>query len=270
MDKNIKIYIITHKKIDLPVSMKCYYPIQVGAYNKGKFFPLSDDTMDNIAQENDRFCELTAMYWIWKNALDSDYIGVCHYRRYYDLADSGVSRWFVRQYEYLWDHAFPEEAFDKINCVDHIPAMLEKHDIILPELSKIKPSVEKQYQLDHDGTDLQILYDILIKKYPEYYDAWNVIMHGKRMSIGNMFISKKEVFRQYMCWLFDILFEVKQRIPPKTDLYQNRTFGFMAERLLNIYVHHQRYSIQYVPMIFLGDRNYKVRLNLKDIIHKCK
>lgn len=47
---------------------------------------------------------------------------------------------------------------------------------------------------------------------------------------------KKEVFNDYCQWLFNILSEVENSITIPTDPYQARVFGFLAERLLNIYV----------------------------------
>ena len=78
---NIKILVVTHKKYWMP-KIEMYLPIQVGLINKNDLGYLKDNTGDNISYKNPNYCELTAMYWAWKN-IDVDYIGICHYRRYF-------------------------------------------------------------------------------------------------------------------------------------------------------------------------------------------
>ena len=78
----IKIIIATHKEYDLPHD-PLYLPVHAGSRIHGYSLPYTaDNTGDNISGKNASFCELTALYWAWKN-VDADYIGLCHYRRYF-------------------------------------------------------------------------------------------------------------------------------------------------------------------------------------------
>ena len=84
MGENIKILVCAHKDSRLP-QHEYFCPIQVGAsLTSARFFPVLDNTGDNISDRNPHFCELTAHYWAWKN-LKCDIIGLNHYRRFFDF-----------------------------------------------------------------------------------------------------------------------------------------------------------------------------------------
>ena len=82
----MKIFNITHKPIP-HLNNELYTAFQVNSNVNPIIFNgiLQDNTLDNIASKNDNYCELTACYWLWKNWSDSDYIGLCHYRRYFNF-----------------------------------------------------------------------------------------------------------------------------------------------------------------------------------------
>ena len=80
----IKILVAAHKEYRMPKD-PMYLPIQVGAEGKRSFGYQRDDTGENISSANPRMCELTAIYWAWKN-LDADYVGLVHYRRHFTVA----------------------------------------------------------------------------------------------------------------------------------------------------------------------------------------
>jgi len=88
--KSVKVIIATHKKYRMP-NDDMYLPLYVGAEGKkdrkGDELNLGyvkDNTGENISSLNPSFCELTGLYWAWKN-LVVDYIGLVHYRRYFGV-----------------------------------------------------------------------------------------------------------------------------------------------------------------------------------------
>ena len=84
-EMNCKILVCCHKK-DVFASDPPYFPIQVGkALSSVDLGITGDDTGDNISGKNPSYCELTGLYWAWKNLKDTDVIGLCHYRRYFDF-----------------------------------------------------------------------------------------------------------------------------------------------------------------------------------------
>ena len=78
---SIRVIVATHKACDIAQD-PLYLPVHVGAAGKEDIGFTRDDSGDNISEKNPHFCELTGLYWAWKN-LDDDYIGLCHYRRYF-------------------------------------------------------------------------------------------------------------------------------------------------------------------------------------------
>ena len=77
----VRIYCMAHKKYE-KLNNDIYFPLQVGAALHNSLGYHSDNTGDNISSLNPQFCELTGLYWAWKN-LDADYVGLAHYRRHF-------------------------------------------------------------------------------------------------------------------------------------------------------------------------------------------
>ena len=57
-------------------------PIQAGAEVANTIITdITDNTGIHISLKNRQYCEMTAVYWIWKNT-NHDWIGIEHYRRH--------------------------------------------------------------------------------------------------------------------------------------------------------------------------------------------
>lgn len=169
---------------------------------------LTDDKGDNISVKNRKYCELTVMYWIWKNT-DSEYIGLSHYRRRFD-----------------------EEVIElilkgNVDCILTIPMINV-------------PSVSYMYGKNHDADDWIIMRNIVTKLYPDYLQALDIIENSNYYVPYNMFIMKRNVFDKYCTWLFPILEECEKEIGDKIDVYQNRYIGFLAERLMTVYFYRHK------------------------------
>lgn len=76
------VLVAAHKAFKYESFGDSYQVIQVGSAEAKTRLPyLHDDVGENISAKNNTYCELTALYWGWKN-LGSDIKGLCHYRRY--------------------------------------------------------------------------------------------------------------------------------------------------------------------------------------------
>ncbi|EHO62984.1 DUF4422 domain-containing protein [Dialister succinatiphilus] len=245
---DIKILIAAHKKYWLPDD-PVYFPLQVGAEGKNGLGITKDDSGDNISNKNPYFCELTGLYWAWKN-LSCDYIGLCHYRRYF--AHNGI-------------YTSPEKMKRLILKQEDYVDIFKNYDIILPPKHRIRDkTVKEQYAKSHNVRDLDEAIKIIIEKYPDYEDTVNSFFHQSEIYYYNMFAMKKCYFDNYCSWIFDILFTLEQTIDISSyDAHQSRVYGFLAERLFNVWINQQDLKIKNVPVVFLEEKKRSLWVNTK-------
>ena len=111
---------------------------------------IGDDTGDNISVGNGPYCELTALYWAWKNDTASNRIGLMHYRRLLDFGG-----WFSTSHAEIKmnqlkvaDYAAQTEAWLAAN-----PDV----DLVLPKLHNMPFSVRRNYVNAHSAADLDLV-----------------------------------------------------------------------------------------------------------------
>ncbi|WP_077329095.1 DUF4422 domain-containing protein [Virgibacillus siamensis] len=231
-------------------------PIHVGKGKGNKDLGIiGDDTGDNISKKNDNYCEMTALYWIWKNEQHADNTGLMHYRRYFDFADTYKDH---HQTEvFLNGQVFDFEKYGQ-EAPNQINALMEEYDIILPEPHTMPFSVESNYRDVHHSEDLDTLREIIEEKYPKYIDAFDTCMKRESFFLFNMFVTKREIFEQYAEWVFDVLFELEDRIDIRYyNVYQARIFGFLTERLLGVFMEkylqdHPDTKVKYLKVLNLA------------------
>ncbi len=199
-------------------------PIQVGAALTGKrICEVRDNTGDHISEKNREYCELTALYWIWKNT-SSQYAGLCHYRRHFELN---------------------EDLLDQL-CKSEVDVA-----VTVPILNF--PSVKEVYSQDHVKQDWEIMMEAIGILQPKYQKAAEEVETGIYYYGYNMFFARKEIVDDYCSWLFPILAYCESHCEKKEDPYQNRYIGFLAERLLTVYLkgHEGKYKVVHVRKHFV-------------------
>lgn len=206
----------------------CSYeiPIQAGAaLTDIEMFSVRDSQGLNISAKNPQYCELTVLYWIWKHD-KAKYVGLSHYRRKFVLTEDQVQRLLNSD----------------IDVVATVPVLNIE-------------GVRQQYCHDHDEKDWDTMLEAIAEIHPEYTDAANRIQNGIYYYAYNMFIARREMLDDYCQWLFPILSYCEEKIGIKADSYQNRYIGFLAERLLSIFLEH--------------NRQYKLAIAQKHFIESC-
>ena len=238
---DIKIIIATHKRYWMPDD-HMYLPVHVGAEGKEAIGYTPDNTGDNISFKNANYCELTGLYWAWRN-LKAEYIGLVHYRRYFSN-----SKLFKVKKEKVINKAELEVIIDNNDTVD----------IYLPKPRNYWIETNySQYAHAHHAIDLDTTREVLKEKYPEYLAAFD---NSMKRTIGhrfNMFIMKKDKFDEYCEWLFAVLLELENRLDISSySKNDSRVFGFVSERLLDIWLDTNNYGYKTLPYVFMERQNW--------------
>lgn len=245
----MSLYIITHKYLNDRINMDNYKYLYVGAHkqeNKNDEY-IYDDFGDNISKKNSNYCELTGIYWIWKNSED-EYKGIVHYRRFF------TKHFFSKKSKYFY-------------TTDELNKMLEKYDILVAERLYIpEKSVYDDYAKYHYKHDLENLRNVIKKVDSKCLDSFDKVFNRKYYSPCNMMYCHKDVFDEYCKWLFCVFDELEK----VTDLseyneQQARIYGFMSERLLNVWIEYKNLNKKELKIIQLDS---KVKFRIRKIIER--
>lgn len=222
----VKILVACHKADPNIRQDDIYMPIQVGKalHPELDLGFQCDNTGDNISEKNGSYCELTALYWAWKNLKDVDYIGLCHYRRYFDFKTIGSSVRIIN-------------SSKTKSCKDFdVPVnLLDENKVILPSFWSSPTSIWVNFSSHVLSEDLYILYKIIEKYAPKYFSILEKYLIGNRRTGYNMFIMSFTNFKSYCEWLFGILERVENCVKMSSYISYKRLFGYLGEILLPVY-----------------------------------
>ena len=240
--KNTKVIIATHKKYKMP-NDEMYVPVQVGREGKEDLGYQPDNEGENISSKNPYFCELTGLYWAWKN-LNADYIGLTHYRRHFSISKK-----------------LPKDIEGRVKNVitgKEVDEILDSTDIILPK--KRKYYIENLYSHYNHTMYIEPLDEtrkIIEEKFPSYLSEFNKLHKRTSAHMFNMFIMKKEIFDAYCTWLSDILFDLENRVDvAKYDSFHSRFFGRVSELLLDVWINTNNLNYKEVKVIDIEKVNW--------------
>ena len=241
---NIKVMIAAHKQCELPKD-PIYLPIQVGkALNPELTLQgyQPDNEGENISEKNANFCELTAIYWGWKN-IDADYIGLVHYRRFLGLRKC-------------------KDAFSSVLNSQEAQSLCSENEIILPNKRRYYiETIFSHYDHTHDKNHLEKTREVIKNLSPEYLYAFDRVMKRRWAHMFNMFIMKQNLMDAYCSWMFPILFELEKQVNFKgLSSFDARLFGRISEFLLDVWILKNGFSYKEVKMIQIGDENWPMKI----------
>ncbi len=248
----VKILVACHKADPNIRQDDIYMPIQVGKalHPELDLGFQCDNTGDNISEKNGSYCELTALYWAWKNLKDVDYIGLCHYRRYFDFNKNNSAL-----------HPIKSDEISSLKADTFYPKITAKNEVYLPSFIYLPHSVKMDFQQMVLAEDIYILYKVLEKYYPDYVDTFEKYMTGNYRTGFNMFFMSFDNFQEYAEWLFDVLDKVELQLKPSQYLSYKRVFGYMGEFLLPVFCLKNKLSMKQRQILFISDTDMRYRGN---------
>ena len=184
-----KIFIMAHKDfenfrynpvysivVDDKTFLKNKYNLKIIYADKGKLYKFKRS-----------YSEISQLYYIYtlykKGIITSDYIGLNHYRRYFNFTDN----------------------------IPDIDEIFRNHDVILNQPRHFINGMKDQYCYWHICQNYDELINIIKDIRPDYYETALKTIYLQEVNICNLFIMKKKDFFDYCKFMFDILFEFDRR-----------------------------------------------------------
>jgi len=204
----------------------------------------------NISKKQPYYCELSGLYWIWKNVNDAEIVGLCHYRRSF----------VVNKYTFFKPHI--------VNKEDAI-TILNEYDIIVPK--KLHKNINNGWTIESSFKNdwyINLLLDVVSDLESQYVEALRSVFNADKMSFQNLIITKKYTINNYCAWLFKILFEFENRLIAISKL-ESRNVGYAAEWLFNAWliVNPDSLKIRYMDVLKIDEKRGAV-FYLKVILAK--
>ena len=237
---DLAIYVVSHKKHSLTTLPDGYITIHAGRALGEDLGYIGDDTGDNISAFNPYLNELTALYWVWKNARQS-IVGIAHYRRFFSGKDS-----------------------TKFNVADIVTSaqareLLKKYDAIIGGQALFNLNsqngwmvYDSEYDVKLAMSAINVIKKMLGRHQPEYVDAFEQIMNGRCLFPCNMMITRKYVFDAYCQWLFSFILPALDEFKDKlanVSVRRKRMLGFVAERMFGVWLLKNRLRLRELPIM---------------------
>lgn len=245
-----KIFVVCHKAKNGDYKSKIRNNIHVGENSFECTY--YDNIGENISKKNGNYCELTALFWMWKNC-GSSIQGLEHYRRMFRSKKRKI-------------------FYDNLIDEDEIKKYLYKYDVILPKKHYLPGlTVEDDYELgeeygNHIFTDFVILEEVIKNDFSEFYNDFIFAKNLNYYYPFNMFIMKKKLMDDYCDFLFSVLEKVESKINLSGRVgNQSRVFGYLSERLMNVWVIHRKLKVKELT-IYVDDNS----LFIKKILRRIK
>lgn len=223
------IAVAAHKEYRMP-SDPIYRPVFVGAaLNPDGASKMAekgwdrDDLGDQISEKNPGYCELTALYRVWKNT-DADYIGLVHYRRHFTAERKRKA------------------SFEAVLSDAELTEILKDADLIVPDKRHYMiETLYSHYAMTHYARHLDLTRAEIRKTCPDYLPSFDAAVKQRSGYMFNMIIARRDLLDAYLSWLFPLLAGLERDLKDDSETeglsaYQGRLYGRVSEILLNVWI----------------------------------
>ena len=202
---------------------------------------LRDNTLDNIAAKNKSYCEMTGLYWIWKN-VHEEYVGLEHYRRFFAKTDGIV---------FNTNHYVFRRRFRLMGEAD-LKDILNEYDICV-KISRYR-SIGNEQAFAKSIPEIQTyMKNAFLEIHPEYTQCYNEYAAKHRHYNCNMFYCEKDLIDRYCEWIFPILNYIDEEHCHETGMYyNNRELGYVAEFLFGMWIHYNNLKAKVVAVVSIN------------------
>ena len=265
---DIKIMVCCHKPCEVPNS-DLYMPIHVGKMiseydlNMQTDCEVNGTPCENISGYNQFYCEMTSMYWAWKNISrlypNIEYIGLSHYRRLFNPNHLfSIHRITKGKLKLINKIIFSRPITSTlIDCNKNIKQYDNKRidkdqnkliDIIRGnDIVSTKPILYLSSTVESEfhrigRANINLLKDIVNQKYNNYYSTLDHLLNGNKLYAANMIVLKTSLLDEYCEFVFGCLNEHRKKMVEEglllkdTEKVYSRIPGYLAELLTATYV----------------------------------
>ncbi|MFW7269136.1 DUF4422 domain-containing protein [Gluconacetobacter sp. Hr-1-5] len=232
---DIKIYVYHHTNTNIHRN-RYFEPIQGGrAIANVKFAGMiGDDTGDTISARNREWCELTVLYWIWKNT-QHDYVGLNTEKSYLifsELAHQKISI-LNKNIEFI--------DF----CSQNIESSCQNHTILTAPLCKIHPhsaashvqTFYENYCFEHEKKDIDCVLTLIKNNFSVYYEAALLTAHIDSKFNSENILLRRDIFDQYCDFIFSVLFLFERTVDTShRNNEQKKVFKFIYSFLSTVFL----------------------------------
>ncbi|EKO4720809.1 DUF4422 domain-containing protein, partial [Campylobacter jejuni] len=198
---------------------------------------IGDNTGENISYLNRYFCELTGIYWAWKNydkLGNPDYIGFAHYRRLLNFCNISQQQRDDFKEKQISNSIEEINKFLDPNCVY---SAIKEYKYIVLHPDPCNPYTHYKNTKNLFIEDYQKCIEFIKKEFLFLSNAVDLYNLGEESYFCNMFVIPKEVFFEYCSILFKIVFYLKDNIMLSgRSSEEARAISFLSEWIFGIYI----------------------------------